>query len=93
MIIQWTSGSYAQLEGFFGLDSLIGNWSGAFAGGSYSANKQLILDSLGGLCLSLGTATIPIWNTAGRPATPKPGTIGFNTQTSALEVYDGSSWY
>ena len=35
---------------------------------------------------------IPSWNTAGRPASAKEGTIGFNFQTSHLEIWTGINW-
>jgi microcystin-dependent protein len=34
----------------------------------------------------------PSWTTATRPATPSAGQTGFNTTTSALDVYDGTIW-
>lgn len=61
-------------------------------GGVYQENKNLLIDSIGGKVLQLGTTRIPIWNTSGRPSSPKSGTIGFNTQTSALEIWNGSAW-
>lgn len=59
---------------------------------SFSKNNQLLLDSIGGKVLQLGNTRINSWNTAGRPASPKTGTIGLNTQTVALDIYDGSNW-
>lgn len=36
---------------------------------------------------------LPIWTTAGRPAQPvSPGTCGFNSDISQLELYDGNEW-
>ena len=35
---------------------------------------------------------LPSWNNPGRPKNPKVGTIGFNFQTSQLEIWNGSSW-
>ena len=59
---------------------------------SFSKNNQLLIDSIGGKVLQLGNTRINSWNTAGRPASPKTGTIGLNTQTVALDIYDGSNW-
>lgn len=59
---------------------------------SFSSNNQLLIDSVGGKVLQLGNTRINTWNTAGRPASPKTGTIGFNTQTVALDIYDGAAW-
>lgn len=56
-----------------------------------SYNRQLLIDSIGGKVIELGNSTINTWNTAGRP-TGKLGIIGFNTETSELEIYNGSSW-
>lgn len=36
--------------------------------------------------------TFPTWNTAGRPATPEVGTMGWNTDLASMEVYNGSTW-
>lgn len=35
---------------------------------------------------------LPSWTTAGRPATPQVGTIGFNTDDEAVELYNGTDW-
>lgn len=59
---------------------------------SYAHSRPLILDSLNGLCLQIGAPTLPIWDTAGRPSSSRAGTIGFNSQTSTLEVWTGSVW-
>lgn len=45
----------------------------------------LTLDSNNGV-------TVPSWTTAGRPASPSTGEFGFNSTTSKLEVYNGTSW-
>ncbi len=50
--------------------------------------KQLMLDSLSERVMAFGYPTIPVWNTAGRPVSPKSGTIGFNSQTNAIEIYE-----
>lgn len=59
---------------------------------SFSSNNQLLIDSIGGKVLQLGNSRINTWNTAGRPSSPKTGTIGLNTQTIALDVFNGSTW-
>ena len=56
-----------------------------------SYNRQLLIDSIGGKIIELGSSTINTWNTAGRP-TGKLGIIGLNTETTQLEIYNGSSW-
>ena len=32
------------------------------------------------------------WTTAGRPATPSAGQVGFNTTLNAFEQYNGTGW-
>lgn len=34
-----------------------------------------------------------LWRSLGRPSGAKKGTYGFNTDTNAVEVYDGSNWH
>lgn len=76
-----------------GVFTLTGNAVGlSIGGGAYQANKNLHIDSVGGMVLQIGTTRIPFWNTSRRPSSPKDGTIGFNSETSAIEVYDGSTW-
>ena len=36
--------------------------------------------------------TFPSWTTATRPASPTAGQTGYNTTTSALDIYNGSAW-
>ena len=57
-----------------------------------SKNSQLLVDLGPGLSLMLGLPRIEFWDTDTRPQKPKRGLIGFNTQTSSLEYYDGSDW-
>lgn len=45
----------------------------------------LVLDGTNG-------ETFPSWTTAGRPATPATGQVGFNTTLGSLEAYNGSAW-
>lgn len=45
------------------------------------------------LFLMLGLPKLTSWKTQERPKQPKLGTLGFNTQTSSLEYYDGSHWF
>ena len=39
-----------------------------------------------------GALGLPTWTTLTRPLTPATGTQGFNTTTSIVEYYNGSSW-
>ncbi|MGB5049924.1 MAG: LamG domain-containing protein, partial [Caldilineaceae bacterium] len=64
--------------------------SGATA--TYSKNTPLLIDSIGGKVLWIGLPKMSVWNTNGRPSAPTTGVVGFNSQTSAIEVWDGSSW-
>lgn len=57
------------------------------------ANKKYLLVDLGqGLSVRIGFPSIATWKTSTRPKKAKRGTLGFNTQTSNLEYWDGSSW-
>ena len=56
-------------------------------------SKPLTIKVADGLSIMLGLPTIPSWNLQSRPKKPKNGTIGFNTQTSNLEYWDGKSWF
>jgi len=46
----------------------------------------------GGNVTATGAWTIPVGTTAQRPSSPATGMIRFNTTTSLVEVYNGSSW-
>lgn len=35
---------------------------------------------------------IPVWETATRPADPVLGAFGLNSETSALEIWNGTDW-
>ena len=34
----------------------------------------------------------PTWTTAGRPASPATGQMGYNTTIGGIEIYNGSAW-
>ena len=36
--------------------------------------------------------TFPTWDTAGRPAAPAVGTMGWNTDLVSMENWNGTSW-
>ena len=36
--------------------------------------------------------TFPTWTTAGRPAAPQVGTMGWNTDLASMENWNGSTW-
>ena len=58
------------------------------------AKKQpLVLDIGSGLSLMIGLPTITSWDTKTRPENPKKGVLGFNSETSSLEYWDGTSWF
>lgn len=61
-------------------------------GATFSANSNLYFMFQYPLSKMLGSPRLPTWNTAGRPSSPLAGNFGFNTQTSALEVYNGTAW-
>jgi len=33
-----------------------------------------------------------VWGTGGRPASPKEGEFGFNSETNSFEAWDGTGW-
>lgn len=45
-----------------------------------------------GLSIMVGLPTIASWDTISRPKDAKKGTFGFNSQTTSLEYFDGSTW-
>ena len=45
----------------------------------------IVLDPVNGI-------TQASWTTAGRPASPSAGQVGFNTSLNSLEQYTGSAW-
>lgn len=58
-----------------------------------SKNTPLYIDIGNGLSIMAGFPGIATWDTSNRPASPKPGTIGFNTQANQLEIWVESSWF
>jgi hypothetical protein len=46
----------------------------------------------GGNVTATGAWTIPVGTTAQRPGTPATGMMRYNTTTSGIEIYNGSSW-
>jgi len=55
-------------------------------------NSPLLIEIGQGLSLMVGLPTLTTWETRERPKRAKQGTLGFNTQTSSLEYYDGEAW-
>lgn len=59
------------------------------------ANANLVLEPTGTGLLVVNTTTglvIPVGNTAQQPSPAATGTIRFNTDTSRVEIYDGTAW-
>ncbi|MBI4033087.1 MAG: hypothetical protein HY377_01020 [Candidatus Blackburnbacteria bacterium] len=46
-----------------------------------------------GLSTMVGFPRIATWKTGGRPAKPRLGTVGFNTETKQLEIWNGTAWH
>ena len=46
----------------------------------------------GGNVTTTGAYTLPVGTTAQRPGTPATGMFRYNSTTSGVEVYNGSSW-
>ena len=63
--------------------------------GSSLANATITIIPTGTGLVSINTTTgliIPVGNTAQRPSPATTGTIRFNTQSTRVEVYDGTEW-
>ena len=56
-------------------------------------NSPLIVDIGQGLSLMVGMPNISSWTNMDRPKNARRGILGFNSETSELEYYDGESWY
>jgi len=61
-----------------------------------ASNFTLVIPATTGQLTYADSATggmfLPVGTTAQRPATPATGMMRFNTTTSAVETYNGSSW-
>ncbi len=55
-------------------------------------SRPLFVEIGHGLSVMTGLLVISSWSTRGRPKKPKLGTFGFNSQTSNLEYWDGTTW-
>ncbi len=55
-------------------------------------NSPLFLEVGQGISVMTGLTTIAAWDDQGRPKKPKNGTFGFNSETSNLEYWDGTTW-
>ena len=61
---------------------------------STTAADNIILDAEDGVIVIAGTTgfEIPTGTTAQRPGSPGSGTLRYNTSTSELEIWNGTSW-
>ena len=61
---------------------------------SVTASDDIIIDAETGVFVISGTTgfVIPVGNTAQRDGSPDTGLTRYNSETNALEVYDGSGW-
>lgn len=75
----------------------------SFAGGTVEVNSTntasnftLVVPAVTGRLTyadaSTGGLFLPVGTTAQRPAAPATGQMRFNTTTSSVEVYNGTSW-
>jgi len=55
-------------------------------------NAPLYMDIGQGLSTIIGDPRIATWNNAGRPPSPKKGTLGYNFETKNLEYFTGAVW-
>ena len=56
-------------------------------------NTQLLVDIGQAFALAIGLPTLASWGIGSRPKNAKRGTFGFNTETNALEYFDGEVWF
>lgn len=82
-----------------GADGDIASFSGLNAGSLFSisdsdGNLLFDVDETGNIKLSLATGSLglPSGTTAERPNNPQAGYIRWNTERSATELYDGTTW-
>ena len=61
---------------------------------SITSGDDITIDAEGGTFIISGTTgfVIPVGNTAQRDGSPDTGLTRYNSETNALEVYDGSGW-
>lgn len=57
----------------------------------YYKNEPLHIKS-GNYIFHLGAHRMPVWNETGKPASPRMGIVGYNIDTLAIELWDGSVW-
>lgn len=55
-------------------------------------NSPLLINIGQGMSIMAGLPTMTSWDDQQRPKNPKPGTIGFNTNTNSLEYWNGTDW-
>ncbi len=55
-------------------------------------NSSVLINIGQGMSIMAGLPTISYWDEQQRPKNPKPGTIGFNTNTRSLEYWNGTDW-
>jgi hypothetical protein len=78
--------------------AVVGQWTWAGttatfgAAPTYAKNSNLYLSLGSGLSMMLGLPRLSNWNILGRPSSPLPYTVGFNTDTSKLEMWNGTAW-
>lgn len=56
-------------------------------------NQLRVIDIGRGQFMMADLPKITSWKTGQRPGKPKRGTLGFNSQTSQLEFFDGTAWF
>ena len=61
---------------------------------STTPSDNIIFDAESGFVEITGTSgfIVPVGNIAQRPGSPSTGTLRYNSETGALELYDGSEW-
>jgi hypothetical protein len=61
---------------------------------SQTAGDDITIDAEGGTFIISGTSgfVIPVGNTSQRDGSPQTGEFRYNSETGALEIYDGTQW-
>ena len=39
-----------------------------------------------------GNLKFPVWTSSTRPSGPETGSLGYNSETAVLELYNGTAW-
>jgi hypothetical protein len=57
----------------------------------YNGEQHFIYDEE--FAVRIGESRISTWNAVGKPESPLEGTVGYNIDTSAIEIYANGAWH